>query len=102
MAWKLELSEEQVEKMAAILDGLKTERAQAAVDLRRSLGAFADVIAGETFDDKAVAAAAETRVESADRLKTAVVDALRKTHAMLTPDQRKQLAYLLRSGQLTI
>ena len=102
MAWKLELSEEQVEKLAAILDGLKTERAQAAVDHRRSVGAFADGIAGEVFDDAVVAAAAEARVQSADRLKGVVVDALRRTHAMLTPDQRKQLAYLLRSGQLTI
>jgi Spy/CpxP family protein refolding chaperone len=102
MAWKLELSEEQVEKLAAILDGLKTERAQAAVDHRRSVGAFADAIGGEAFDAAAVTAAADARVQSADRLKTAVVDALRRTHEMLNADQRKQLAYLLRSGQLTI
>jgi hypothetical protein len=27
---------------------------------------------------------------------------LQKTHEMLDPEQRKRLAYLLRSGQLTI
>ena len=39
---------------------------------------------------------------SAERLKTEVQKALLKTHAMLRPDQRARLAYLLRSGQLTI
>lgn len=102
MAWKLELDEAQVTKLAAILDGLKTERAQAAVDHRRSVGAFADALAAEVFDVDAASAAAEERVQSAARLKAAVLKALQQTHAMLTPEQRQRLAYLLRSGQLTI
>ncbi|MCC7074705.1 MAG: hypothetical protein IT383_25575 [Deltaproteobacteria bacterium] len=102
MAHRLELREEQVAELAAILDELKTERAQAAVDHRRSVGVFADVLAGDTFDEKAALEAAAIRVTSAERLKEAVARALRRTHAMLDVDQRKQLAYLLRSGQLTI
>lgn len=102
MAWKLELDEEQVDKMAAILADLKTERAQAAVDYQRSVGNFADVLAPETFDKEAAKTAANARVVTAERLRDAVVKALEKTHALLTPEQRKQLAYLLRSGQLTI
>ncbi len=102
MAWKLELDEAQVEQLAGILDALKTERAQAAVDHRRSVGAFADALESDTFDEDIAAKAAQTRVDSAALLKAAVEKALKKTHAMLRPDQRKQLAYLLRSGQLTI
>jgi Spy/CpxP family protein refolding chaperone len=102
MAHKLELDEKQVNELAAILDELKTERAQAAVDHRRSVGAFADALAGETFDEAGTKKAADLRVKSAERLRDSVVKALAKTHAMLTPDQRKQLSYLLRSGQLTI
>lgn len=102
MAWKLELDEVQIGKLAAILDGLKTERAQAAVDHRRSLGSFADALEGETFDATAASSAAEARVQSADRLKTAVLQALQQTHALLKPEQRQRLAYLLRSGQLAI
>jgi Spy/CpxP family protein refolding chaperone len=102
MAWKLELNETQVEQLAAVLDGLKTERAQAAVDLRRSVGSIADALSGDIFDVPTATAAVTLRVQSAERLKTAVLDALHKTHALLTPDQRKQLSYLLRSGQLTI
>ncbi len=102
MAQRLELREEQVEQLAAILDGLKTERAQAAVDHRRSVGQFADAMSSETFDEQAADAAAHARVKSAEQLKAAVVQALARTHKMLDAEQRKQLAYLLRSGQLTI
>src|SRR5882757_6651821 len=41
LAHKLELDEKQVVEMARILDDLKTERAQAAVDDRRTLAEFA-------------------------------------------------------------
>jgi Spy/CpxP family protein refolding chaperone len=102
MAWKLELSEVQIEQLAGVLDGLKTERAQAAVDHRRSVGSIADALSGDTFDVDAATAAVTSRVESAERLKGAVLDALKKTHGLLTPNQRKQLTYLLRSGQLSI
>lgn len=102
MAWKLELDEDQIEALAAILADLKTERAQAAVDERRSIGAFADALNGEAFDAEAAKKAAQTRVATAERLRDAVVVALDKTHKLLNADQRKQLAYLLRSGQLVI
>jgi Spy/CpxP family protein refolding chaperone len=102
MAWKLELTEEQVTALAGVLDALKTERAQAAVDHRRSVGAFADALVKDTFDVVAASEAAEESVQSAARLKAAVIKALQQTHALLTPEQRQRLAYLLRSGQLTI
>lgn len=102
MAWKLELDEDQVEALAAILADLKTERAQAAVDERRSVAAFADATAGDAFDADAAKKAAQTRVATAEKLRDAVVTALEKTHKLLNPEQRKALAYLLRSGQLTI
>src|SRR5260370_501372 len=50
LAWKLELEEEQIGALAKVLDELKTERAQAAVDQRRSTSALADSLGGETFD----------------------------------------------------
>lgn len=102
MAWKLELDEDQIEALAAILADLKTERAQAAVDERRSIGAFADAIGGEAFDAETAKKAAQTRVATAEKLRDAVTVALEKTHKLLNADQRKQLAYLLRSGQLVI
>jgi hypothetical protein len=45
LAYKLELDEAQVERLARILDELKIERAQAAVDHRRSTAGLADAVA---------------------------------------------------------
>jgi hypothetical protein len=102
LAWKLELEENQVAELAKILDDLKTERAQAAVDNRRSTSAFADGVAGEAFDATKVKEAAELRVKSAEKLRDAVVSALSRIHAVLDAEQRERLAYLIRTGALAI
>ena len=57
---------------------------------------------GEGFDADAAGEALQLRVAAAERLKEQVLETLRKTHEMLDPEQRKRLAYLLRSGQLSI
>jgi Spy/CpxP family protein refolding chaperone len=102
LAWKLELEEHQVAELAKILNDLKTERAQAAVDTRRSTSAFADALGAETFEAEKVAEAAQVRVEVAERLRDAVTRALGRIHAALDPEQRERLAYLIRTGALSI
>jgi len=102
LAHKLELRDEQVAELARILDDLKTERAQGEVDHRRSTAAFADAVAGESFDESKVSEAADARVKSAERLRAAVVKALSRIHALLDAEQRAKLAYLLRTGALSI
>jgi Spy/CpxP family protein refolding chaperone len=102
LAYKLELSEQQVGELARILGELKTERAQADVDGRRSVAAFADAVGGDAFDAAKAGEAAALRVKSAERLRDAVVGALGRIHALLTPDQRSKLAYLIRTGTVSI
>jgi Spy/CpxP family protein refolding chaperone len=102
LAYKLELKEEQVSELARILDELKTERAQASVDNRRTLAAFADALSGETFDSAKVTGDAQARVKNAESLREAVVKALGRMHALLDSPQRAKLAYLIRSGALSI
>ena len=102
MAHKLDLDDEQVDSLAAILNVLKTERAQARLDERRSVAGLASAVEGEDFDKEVAAEALDARVEAAERLKQEVLTTLEKTHEMLDPEQRKRLAYLLRAGQLTI
>jgi len=102
LAWKLQLDEAQVAKLAAVLNELKTERAQAAVDDRRTLTAFADAVAGERFDEARAREARDGRVKSAERLQAAVERALAAIHALLEPEQRERLAYLIRTGALTL
>lgn len=102
LAWKLELEEPQVAELATILDALKTERAQESVDRRRATAALADAISAGALDVGALEAAATERTRSAERVQAAVVVALTKIHAVLDEEQRKKLAYLLRTGQLAI
>ena len=102
LAHKLELDDQQVVQLARILDELKTERAQAAVDDRRALAEFADALAGEQFDAAKASAAGDRRVESGKRLRSAVVHALEQIHALLKPEQRTRLAHLIRAGILAV
>jgi Spy/CpxP family protein refolding chaperone len=102
LAFKLHLSEAQVAELARILDAIKTERAQAAVDLRRTLSSFAEAIEGDSFDAAKANAGASLRMQSAERLKDAVVTALGELHRLLDPEQRKLLAYLIRTGTLSL
>ena len=102
LAYKLNLSEEQVAQLAKILGELKTERAQAAVDDRRTVAAFADAIGLDAFDEAKAREGGDLRVKSAERLREAVIKALEKIHALLDPGQRAELAYLIRTGVLSI
>jgi len=102
LAYKLDLDEPQVAELARILDELKTERAQAEVDRRRTLTAFADALAEGGFDAGKAAEGGQLRVQSAERLRDAVLKALERIHAVLKPEQRARLAYLIRSGTLTL
>lgn len=102
LAHRLGLDDAQVATLARILDELKTERAQAEVDRRRTLATFADALSGEAFDDAKAGEAGALRVTSAERVRDAVLKALREIHAVLRPDQRVQLAYLIRTGTLAV
>jgi Spy/CpxP family protein refolding chaperone len=102
LAWKLQLDEPQVAALAAVLDDLKTERAQAAVDERRTLSAFADAMAGEKFDAAKAEEAATFRATSAGRLQQVVATSLGRIHALLQPEQRTRFATLIRTGALVL
>src|SRR5499433_1180453 len=102
LAYKLGLKAEQVRELARILDELRTDRAQAEVDERRAVAAFADALAGATFEEEKAREGAALRVRSIERLQEAVVQALGQLHALLDAEQRAKLAYLLRTGIITL
>lgn len=102
LAWKLELSESQVSEFATVLNALKTERAQAEVDDQRALALLAEAIQGEPFDSGKAEEAGRLRVQSAERVQKKVVESLGRMHALLEPEQRARLAYLLRTGTLVM
>jgi Spy/CpxP family protein refolding chaperone len=102
LANKLELSEAQMGDLARIIDELKTERAQAEVDQRRTVAAFADALEGASFGDARAKEGGDLRVKSAERLRDAVVTALSRIHALLDEEQRKRFAYLIRTGVISL
>ena len=102
LAYKLQPDEQQVAELARILNELKTERAQAEVDGRRAVAALADAIAGETFDQQKATDGATLRVRSAERLRDVLIQSLGRIHAVLKPEQRARLAYLIRTGTLSL
>ena len=102
LAHKLDLSEAQTSDLARIIDELKTERAQAEVDHRRTVAAFADALEGTAFGADRAKEGGDLRVKSAERLRDAVSTALQKIHGLLDDEQRKQFAYLVRTGVVTL
>ena len=102
LAYKLDLDDDQVNDLARILKILKTERAQAEVDNQRSIGDLADAFGEDSFEAKAAEAALNGRAESAARIQTEVLKAVKEIHELLEPEQRKQFAYLIRTGSLGI
>ena len=102
LAHKLDLDERQIAELARILDELKTERAQAEVDQRRTISAFADALTGDAFDAGKAGEGGQLRVKTAERLRDAVLKALGQIHALLNSEQRGRLAYLIRTATLII
>lgn len=102
LAHKLDLTDEQVAELARIVEALKTERAQAEVDQRRTTATLADVLEAGAFDAGRAAEAGDLRVRSAERVRDAVVRALTDIHALLTEEQRKRFSYLLRTGVVSL
>ncbi len=102
LAHKLELDDEQAAQLARLLDELRIEHAQAAVDARRATATLADAVERETLDVAKLADAAGTRVKTAERLRDAVVQQVTRMHALLKPEQRQRLAFLIRSGALEL
>jgi Spy/CpxP family protein refolding chaperone len=102
LAYKLDLTDEQTSRLARILERLKLERAQAALDLRRAASDLADAVEAERFERGAVDAAGQRRAEAARRVEEAVARALEELHALLEPEQRAGLAELMRTGAIRI
>jgi Spy/CpxP family protein refolding chaperone len=98
LSHKLDLSEEQVQVLAAVLDDLKTERAQADVDRRRAQKLVAEALSGDAFDDAKAAEATKLCADAAERVQKVTAEGLKALHAVLDEGQRQRLAMFLRAG----
>jgi Spy/CpxP family protein refolding chaperone len=98
LAWKLNLNEDQVRGLVDILDRLKTGYGQARLDRQRSTSDVAAAFSKDSFDDSAVSAALTGRGRATEALNQELLTALRALYALLNAEQRREFAYLLRSG----
>jgi Spy/CpxP family protein refolding chaperone len=102
LAMRLDLDDAQVAKLAKIVERLRVEREQAAVDSRRAAGSLADALEGAAVDDARVQEATRLRVEATRRVQEAVARALGELHELLDGEQREELASLIRSGTIQL
>lgn len=102
LSYQLDLDDSQTRKVAGILNRLKTEREQAALDQKRTVSSLADLLTGEEPLDEELRTALEPRLKSAERLQREVGNAIKEMYRVLDQDQRLRLADLLTSGSIAI
>ncbi len=102
LAWKLNLSEAQIRDVVDVLDRLKTAYNQARLDQDRSTSDVAAVFAGAEFDSERVTAALANRTRATEVLNLDLLAATRRIFELLNEEQRREFAYLLRSGAFVL
>ena len=98
----LDLDESQVRRMAAVLNTLKTEREQAAVDEKRSISAIAELMAEGTPTLDEVREALSGRVRAAEKLNEETARAVVAVADFLDDDQRDEFINLLLTGSISL
>jgi Spy/CpxP family protein refolding chaperone len=102
LALRLDLDDAQVAKLAKIVERLRVEREQAAVDSRRAAGVIADALERAEIEAARVEEATRLRVDATRRVQESVARALAELHALLDAEQREELASLIRSGEIQL
>ena len=102
LSYQLDLDDGQVRHIAAILDRLKIEREQAALDEGRTITDIAALVTEADLSVDKLKNALAPRVTSAERLQLAVAKAVQEIVAELDAEQREDFAYLLNSKALML
>ncbi len=102
LSYQLDLDESQTRKVASILNRLKTEQEQVALDHKRSVAALADLLTGDEPLDEELRVALHPRMNSAEHMCSEVGGAIKSLYAVLDSDQRERLADLLSSGSIAL
>lgn len=102
LSYQLDLDESQRRSIAAVLDRLKTEREQAALDEKKMVADLADLVAQPEASQEALQSTLSARVRSVEVLQAHIARSLAEITALLDPDQREEFAYLLRTGAFRV
>lgn len=98
LARRLDLSDEQFRKVAAVLSALRVARKQAGLDRQRTMARYAEALEASPLDTTALGAAQKQQRDAADALHAAFSAALASLHALLDDEQRAELALMLREA----
>ena len=102
LAWKLNLSETQIHDVVDVLDRLKTAYNQARLDQDRSTSEIAAVFSTPEFNAERVSSALAARTQATEVLNLELLAAVRRIFELLNEEQRREFAYLLRSGAFVL
>ena len=102
LTWKLDLDENQTRRMAAVLNSLKTEREQAALDEQRTTAELAKLMEGETPTLEEVREALGGRVAATEKLVDETAKAVVAIAGFLDEDQREEFIELLLTGTVSL
>ncbi len=102
LAWKLNLDETQIRDVVDVLDRLKTAYNQARLDQDRSTSEIAAAFSASEFDTEHVSSALGMRTRASEALNVELLAAVQRIFELLNSDQRREFAYLLRSGAFVL
>ena len=102
LGYQLDLDEDQMRKVAAILDALKVEREQASLDEKKTVSELANIVTKGDVSVDELRDVLKPRIDSAGQLQLAVARAVLELVAVLDEDQREEFAYLLRNGTMRL
>jgi hypothetical protein len=102
LSYQLDLDEQQRRRIAAVLERLKIEREQGALDQKKTVAGLADLVTREDVSIDELRKALAPRVQSTENLQMAIARAVQEIVALLDSDQREEFAHLLRSGALKL
>ncbi len=102
LSYQLDLDERQQRSVAGVLDRLKLDREQARLDEQKTVSTMAELVTGDSISVDGFQQALAPRVESARNLQAAIAKTMQELADILDPDQREELAHLLRSGAFKI
>ena len=101
LSYQLDLSENQMRRMSSVLNAIKNEREQSALDEKRTVTAIADLMADGTPTLEEFSEALQPRTRSAEQLQAEIASGLVQIFDILDDDQREQFVVLLLSGAIS-
>ena len=99
---RLDLDDSQIRRMATVLNQIKTEREQAALDEKRSITSVAELLSQGTPTLEQCRETLSVRLETAKHLNEETAKAIVAVSDLLDDDQREEFVNLLLTGAFSL